>query len=92
MVSSEEQLLLNAYKESLSLKICKLREKYSENDSEGLIQLIHKLKGSAGMYGFADISRHADALQEVLSSSKSLESEQFKTTFFKLLSLMQSVD
>ena len=82
-----EQLHLN-YQASLKEKAHQLHELWSDEDknSDHLLKFLHRIAGSAGMYGFDEISTLAVKMQSSLKG-KTPES-QLKVEFDKLYKLL----
>lgn len=85
MISEAELLLRAKYIDNLNDKIKNLELNLTNFDSEGILFLTHKIKGSAGMYGFQSISDNADKLQNILNNSKDLKCSKFKDAFSQLI-------
>ena len=92
MVSSQEQVLRQSYRRSLGNKANALRDSLAIKDLTQLTALLHKLTGSAGMYGFVDLSQQARQLLNQIDETNSVdqifESDEFIGKMTQLLDKM----
>ncbi|MGH1426449.1 MAG: Hpt domain-containing protein [Arenicella sp.] len=84
MVSDAEKLLRARYSEKLPDKITAMQTLLEGRDVQQLQIHLHKLAGSAGMYGYDAISIVASDLEAVLVSENSVDGENFQALFAKL--------
>lgn len=91
MRSEAEAVLREKYIKSLDTKIKDLELSLLNGNVECLLSLTHRIKGSAGMYGFQEISDYADRLQEVLSHSVDFNEELFKDVYAQLIKSMKII-
>lgn len=64
--ADELQALVDLYIAEMPERIEELRRALSSSDRVQLRRLAHRLKGSAGQYGFPDISAQAAALERLV--------------------------
>lgn len=81
MSSDAEKVLIARYQKRLPDKLCELRERVNAQDMYNCQLQLHKLAGSAGMYGFESISSLAAQLEGVIVSGEALDSTMFQTLF-----------
>jgi len=74
MVSSQEQVLQEKYIKNLPSKLKNLQAEFQEEQWKSLCASLHKLTGSAGMYGFDDISNKARSIYLSLENDLNNES------------------
>ena len=91
MTSEAEIELQQKYVQKLPEKLLEIEFFFQEQDRASLQSAVHKLSGSAGMYGFDSISKISSELEEMIVAEESLLSEKvqhllesLKTTIKKL--------
>lgn len=77
--------LIAQYQRSFRQKIDELQQAAAQQDWHGLQQLVHKIKGSAGSYGFESISILAADIDE------KLEGKQYAAANERLLTLLDEM-
>lgn len=93
MVSVQEQNIRAVYKQSLVEKAEALRDCWKRHDVQQLEGLLHKLTGSAGMYGFTEISAQArDLLNQFEDADTMPDSADFDKNMTDLLAKMASIE
>ncbi len=75
MISSSEKKLQEKYLSSLPGKVENLQDRFQQKDITGLCSALHKLTGSAGMYGFNELSERARELNLALTASEGEEAD-----------------
>jgi PAS domain S-box-containing protein len=84
----EFQALRTAYIESLTATAESMREAHARQDHEALLLLVHRLAGTAGSYGFPEITAAARACQDAIRA----EAEEDATNLTRrLVRMLQSV-
>lgn len=68
-MSNSFQQLIDDYEQRLPEKIMDIISAYQQDDLQKLAHLLHKIKGSAGSYGFQNISILASNLEQYLSNN-----------------------
>jgi HPt (histidine-containing phosphotransfer) domain-containing protein len=91
MTSEQEKELKRNYRKSLPDKQLALKHCIDKSDAMTMLSLLHKLAGSAGMYGFQEISDQAKELEQCLNVSLVIESEEIKEKYSQLVSIMNDV-
>lgn len=103
-ITEKQQQLRRNYIASLDEKILHLQQCYElsgDHVDEVLYSALHKLSGSAGMYGFEDISKQAHSLlrkidnredksTELTSGVPIADAEAFRKLFADLLVMMKN--
>ena len=74
---SEFDNLVANYKASFEQKLADIQQALAENDWHKIKQLMHKLKGSAGSYGFQQISDFALLVEEKIEQNDLDEAKRF---------------
>ena len=81
MVSEAEKILLNKYLDKLPEKLAEINSYLVKQEKLNLQSAIHKLAGSAGMYGFKSISDTAAEIEDLIVANEPLNSEKFQILF-----------
>ncbi len=81
MSKDAEQILIDKYLKKLPEKIVNLQNAVNTKDALNTQSQLHKLAGSAGMYGLVSVSSLAAQLEDVIVSGKALDSPNFQTLF-----------
>jgi len=81
MTSEAEKILLNKYLNRLPDKLVEINSYIVNQEKLNLQSAIHKLAGSAGMYGFKSISETAAEIEDLIIAGESLSSEKFQILF-----------
>ena len=91
MTSEKEMALRKSYINSLKDKQKALKACIDQSDVMSMLSLLHKLSGSAGMYGLEDISRQAKELEQCLNVSLVIESAEVIEKFAQLSIAMKNI-
>lgn len=78
MISSAEEKLKERYLHKLPEKLSVLSDFVAEDDRLAAQSILHKLAGSAGMYGFPLISKIAAEIEDLIIAGESLSSDSVK--------------
>ncbi len=81
MSKDAEQVLIEKYQKRLPEKITHIQEAININDKINAQSQLHKLAGSAGMYGLVSVSSLAAQLEDMIVSGQALASPDFQTLF-----------
>lgn len=84
MTSTAEQQLRIKYVANLPSKVEAIGGLLSAHETSMLQVSLHKLAGSAGMYGFSSVSIVAAELEELIVSGESLKSKMFEAKIQQL--------
>jgi HPt (histidine-containing phosphotransfer) domain-containing protein len=60
--------LISSYLKTLPEKMFQIKECYQKKDWQNLKTHVHKLCGSAGLYGFEDLCEYAERLERAIIS------------------------
>lgn len=98
-ISNKQQQLKQSYIQSMTNKRDVLEQHYDElkkgnGDSESLYHHLHKLSGSAGMYGFVEISKCARVLMKSIESKQGgdcVQNAEIVKLFADLFAMMKNV-
>ena len=78
--------------DELDTHINKLKHAFAEDDEETLRILVHQLKGSAGCYGFQEITAAAAALEKELCLVQEADLSRVSEKVEDLLGACRSID
>jgi PAS domain S-box-containing protein len=67
------QMLLNDYISSLPQQVAQIESSLASNDLSALRLGVHRLRGSGGCFGFADLSRLAEKAEESIEACHAVE-------------------
>lgn len=84
MTSIAEKKLQEKYLQKLPEKMVSLNGFIATCDKLSSQSLLHKLAGSAGMYGFPAISKIASEIEDLIIAGESLNSANIKTSLKQL--------
>jgi len=91
MTLSAEEQLRRKYIRSLPEKMRTLQEQISQQDVLNVQSLLHKLAGSAGMYGFSSVSSLAAAMEELIIAGEPLQSTDFQAACTQLTTMVTEI-
>ncbi|NTS76548.1 response regulator [Catenovulum sp. SM1970] len=91
--SQAYQRLVKEYVETLPCEVEMLKHAKSTHNWEKLQKVAHNLKGAAGNFGFADISKHAERLETILKTGDLAELDSiFDDLHFELNQVLYQHD
>ncbi len=82
--------LRKKYLSSFPVKLEGIKNAYEKKDIELVHDLVHKLAGSSGGYGFDEISHHCRILLLQLHESKNEDNKTIEKAINELFSLLSS--
>ncbi len=84
MTSAAENELKQKYIQKLPVKMAEIESHFQSANIVSFQAGIHKLAGSAGMYGFAELSSIAAEIEDLIVSEPKIETEKLKTRLQQL--------
>ena len=84
MTSAAEIQLKQKYIQKLPIKMAEIESHFESENFKNFQTGIHKLAGSAGMYGFAELSSIAAEIEDLIVSEPKVEMEKLKTRLQQL--------
>ena len=84
MTSAAENELKQKYIQKLPVKMAEIKSHFESENFKNFQTVIHKLAGSAGMYGFAELSSIAAEIEDLIVSEPKIDMEKLKTRLQQL--------
>ena len=91
MTSDAEKRLQQKYLQKLPEKLSEIQGFYQQQDRTSFQSAVHKLAGSAGMYGFEELSKISSELEDMIVSDESLKSDKTQTLFEELQKTIKQI-
>ena len=84
MTSDAEIQLKQKYIQKLPIKMAEIESNFTSENFKSFQDGIHKLAGSAGMYGFADLSSLAAEIENLIVSDPTVDMKMLKARLQQL--------